>query len=407
MLLFAFIIFLPSQFGKYLFFDFSYIDGIRVDYLALVIFFNDILIFFLLLLNFKKLIKFLASKKTFFFFCLIFVNILLSKNFILSSYHLVRLIELLGVFFIGKETLEILKEKKFLLGLLVFCLIQLSLVTLQIKNQGSLQGIFYFLGERYFTLETPAIAKASLAGVEFIRPYGTFSHPNSLAGFFLLIYVFVLTDKRFNQSLVLKGMIILASSILVFVSFSKVAIVAFLIITASLVIRQLLRSSQRKEEEFLCLPCLIAKVFLPFVLSLVFLQASGDPFTLTKRLELAKNSLEIIREQPIVGVGLGNYLLGQEKYPSSFPLWLNQPVHNLFLLYFSELGLVLGGLLAFLIRKEMAKLMKKNLFLALVILLTGFFDHYWLTLPQNRLLLFFVYGSLASSFSNRKLVSKS
>lgn len=360
MLLFAFIIFLPSQFGKYLFFDFSYIDGIRVDYLALVIFFNDILIFFLLLLNFKKLIKFLASKKTFFFFCLIFVNILLSKNFILSSYHLVRLIELLGVFFIGKETLEILKEKKFLLGLLVFCLIQLSLVTLQIKNQGSLQGIFYFLGERYFTLETPAIAKASLAGVEFIRPYGTFSHPNSLAGFFLLIYVFVLTDKRFNQSLVLKGMIILASSILVFVSFSKVAIVAFLIITASLVIRQLLRSSQRKEEEFLCLPCLIAKVFLPFVLSLVFLQASGDPFTLTKRLELAKNSLEIIREQPIVGVGLGNYLLGQEKYPSSFPLWLNQPVHNLFLLYFSELGLVLGGLLAFLIRKEMAKLMKKK-----------------------------------------------
>ena len=48
-------------------------------------------------------------------------------------------------------------------------------------KQASLNGLFWWLGERTFTSSTPGIAKAVIDGRLLMRPYATFPHPNVLA----------------------------------------------------------------------------------------------------------------------------------------------------------------------------------------------------------------------------------
>jgi hypothetical protein len=131
-----------------------------------------------------------------------------------------------------------------------------------------------------------------------------------------------------------------------------------------------------------------------FIVSLIFLQATTDPLTVSKRIELVKNSLEIILRYPIQGVGLGSYLIEQAKFSSNFYLFFNQPVHNIFLLFLGEMGLVIGGFLLYqLIRYLISRhLSKEQWILIFVIVLTGFFDHYWVTLQQNFILMGLVIG---------------
>jgi hypothetical protein len=305
----------------------------------------------------------------------------------ISFYWFVKIIELLIVFSLTKKMLATLKERSILVTLLFSGLFELFLAIAQLTNKHSIQGVFYYFGERLLSLSTPGVAKAAIQGVEFLRPYGTFSHPNSLAGFFLLLYFFVLTYKKFNRYLALKYLFIFISSILVFVSFSKVAIISYLILNTSYFIL---------NTKIDCRLCKIARIIVMFVVSLIFLSATSDPLTIDKRIELMKNSLNIIVHNPIFGVGLGSYLIEQAKFPSKFYLFFNQPVHNIFLLFVSEVGLVLSG---FLLYKLISQLIKRRLtkdqwMMIFVIIFTGFFDHYWLTLEQNFLLMGLVMGAI-------------
>jgi len=56
----------------------------------------------------------------------------------------------------------------------------------QVVSGGSLGGVFYWLGERKFDYLSLGIARISWFGDQYVRAYGTFSHPNSLAGFLLV-----------------------------------------------------------------------------------------------------------------------------------------------------------------------------------------------------------------------------
>ena len=65
----------------------------------------------------------------------------------------------------------------------------------QVFKGGSLGGIFWWLGERSFNLATPGITLAQVGDHLLLRPYATFSHPNSLAGF-LLVSLLLLWGAR-------------------------------------------------------------------------------------------------------------------------------------------------------------------------------------------------------------------
>jgi O-antigen ligase len=115
-----------------------------------------------------------------------------------------------------------------------------------------------------------------------------------------------------------------------------------------------------------------------------------DTSSFTVRIKLAESALEIIKENPLLGVGAGNFVIGlsQREQIWQWLYWL-QPVHNIFLLLSSELGLLLAGFFIFTYLKLFFNSSKNWMLLACLfsITLTGLFDHYWLTLIQNQILL--------------------
>jgi len=384
-----FLLFIPTQLGKHFFLPFSYLSGVRVDYLAPTVYLTDILVLLLTVLNYKHVLKFFRNKKIIFAISLLLINIFFSKLPEISFYWFLKIVELLIIFSLTKKILTTLKEKYILITLLISGFFQLILSLTQMINKHSVQGVFYYFGERLLSLSAPGIAKASLGGVEILRPYGTFSHPNSLAGFFLLLYFFVLTYKKFDRHLALKYLFLFISSILIFISFSKIAIITFLILNIIYFIL---------NKKFDCKLCKVARMIVLFIVSLIFLSATTDPLTVNKRIELIKNSIDIIISYPIQGVGLGSYLIEQAKFSSKFYLFFNQPVHNIFLLIISEAGLVIGGFLSYQLIRFLTKkhLSKEQWILIFVIIFTGLFDHYWITLQQNFLLMGLIIGASLS-----------
>jgi O-antigen ligase len=121
---------------------------------------------------------------------------------------------------------------------------------------------------------------------------------------------------------------------------------------------------------------------------------------------LMKASFLMIKDYPLSGVGLNNFIVYLPNYWSltGFTYWL-QPVHNLYLLILSEtgwLGLLIWLWFLFLTAQRLF-LKKENKGFLLgalsIILLLGLFDHYWLTLQQNQLLLTILLGLSWSSQS--------
>ena len=377
-ILFLFLFLLPTQFGKFFFFSFSYLSGLRIDYLAYALYATDLLAITLIFFKIKYVLLFFKNKSVLFVFFLFGISIFFSFSPQIAFYKFLKILEFTSLFVVFK-TIKI-NKKIFFYPLILGGFVQLFLSLFHLINQRSIQGIFYYLGERYFTSAVPGIAKASLSGMEILRPYGSFSHPNSMAGFYLLIYAFVLgIDFRKNQ--LLKNIVLTMCIFLILISFSKVAIFSLLIVNIIFLIKTFKKS--------LCKFCSVSRVIVLFLLSLIFFYAKTDPLSVFKRLELIKNSVSLILKYPITGVGIGNYLIAQDKLASASTIFPPQPVHNIIFLLAAEVGIFLGFAIIFLIFKYFYKFKKINslIFCFAVLLITGFFDHYWMTLQQNVLLL--------------------
>ncbi len=389
LLLFSFVLFLPTQLGKHYFMDFSFLSGVRIDYLAATLYLTDILAILLVIFNLKEFTPLLKNKLSYIFLFLLILNIVFSLSPPIAAYKSIKYMEMILVFILFKNFFKNLNHgdgnenssRLILVGLLIGGVTELFLSILQLIYKHAIQGPFYYLGERYFTLSSPDIAKASLNGVEILRAYGSFSHPNSMAGFYLLIYFFALTYKRFSEDIILKYMTLFVSAALILCSFSKIPIIVFFILNLWYVISNPL--------EIKCSFCRVSRIVVIGIVSLVFLFTKGDPFTLTKRGDLFSNALTIFYHHPLFGVGQGNYLVAQNSFPIKYSYFFLQPVHNILLLFLVEGGAFLAFFSSFQLIKYFWQYKKSMFFFYLIIpvMITGFFDHYWLTLQQNMLLL--------------------
>ncbi|MEK7078829.1 MAG: hypothetical protein AAB929_02055 [Patescibacteria group bacterium] len=379
---FLFCFLLPTQLGKHFFFDFSYLGGVRIDYLAPTLYLTDIFALILILFNYKTILTFFKKKLFLWLFVFLCINALFAWSKPIFFYRFIKLFEVFALFAIFKKQFP--KYKKAIIGGFAFSVfIQSILVVSQFITRHSLQGIWYFFGERYFTLSTPGIAKAALQGNEILRAYGTFSHPNSLAGFFLLIYLFFLTNNRVTN-LVLKYAVLALCSLIIFLSFSKNVILVFLFLNTWCFLKV-------KQS---CRICTLVKILSPLFLAIIFLSAQTDPLSFQKRLTLMLQSLTIISQHISTGVGLGNYLLAQYAFPIKYPYFFLQPVHNIYLLFMAETGILIS-MIVFIRIFLLLKKYRRNisvLLILLAVLLTGLSDHYWLTLQQNTLLLGVLFG---------------
>lgn len=400
-LVFLFLFLLPTQLGKHFFLSFSYINGIKIDYLAPAIYITDLLVLPLLLLHHTIFLAHLKKYKiAFFIFGFLFaINIIQSPQPILALYSLLKIIEVYFIFFIFRRlNLSIIAVTTPLLCGAVF---ELLLALFQFTHNHSAEGLFYYFGERLLSISTPGIAKAQFLDRQILRPYATFSHPNSLGGFYLLVYSLCLLLIRFAKTykeklitLILWGF----STALLVISFSKVVILAYVGITMLFFID---RYNNIKKDGS-CVMCIVARLIVPCILALIFLQTQSDPDSLSKRIMFLQQSAHILSSTYFLGTGFGQYLYWQSTFPSPYPYFFLQPVHNIFILFLLQAGFVTTIFTLYCGIWFLRRYYRQIWFIFLVIFATGLFDHYWITLQQNMLILGVVFG-IATRIIDRRL----
>ncbi|KKT51283.1 MAG: hypothetical protein UW44_C0013G0003 [Candidatus Collierbacteria bacterium GW2011_GWB2_44_22] len=250
---------------------------------------------------------------------------------------------------------------------MISTILMILLQALETAGQSSVGGLFYWLGERTFSTSIPGLAHLSFFGYDFVRAPATFSHPNSLAGFLLVVYYLFHIKKSplWQRLVVFLGLIL---------TFSKAALLAFVLVISFHL------GSLALIGCFLLIS--VFQIFLPNLPGLF-------PFV-SDRLFLLSPVKDIFSSSPLLGVGLGGFIPSLVGHlPGSFLLPAKiQPVHNLPLLIFLETGLTGLTLLIVLVRKNLKKIVKPELLALLaIVIITGAFDHYWWTLPQNKLIL--------------------
>jgi len=397
-LFFLLVLLLPLQLGRHFWPEWSYVMGLRVDYLSPTIYLTDILVFLILGIWILENSKFQnpksnppaggqTSKSVFFlaaFFVFLFANCLLAQNQGAAFYKLLKIIEffLLGLYVVRNNYELRITDYGLTLAVIYSSLLALA----QFIKQSSLGGIFWWLGERSFNSGTPGIAKGDFFGHLLLRPYATFPHPNVLAGFVLVAFI-LSAPFAYQKNKLFFTFYFLLFTFTIFLSFSRSAWLVGLLIVLLLITRlKRLRVTGFGLALFLLLALLIK--------SPIFSEES-----FSQRMELNKISFQIIKQNPFVGIGLNNFIVNLPKLQQGQILWL-QPVHNIYLLVATETGII--GLIIFLwfLFLTFRRLFTYHfsLFASLTaILLLGFFDHYWLTLQQTQLLLVIVLGLIWSN----------
>jgi len=420
------ILFLPTQFGKHFWPNFSYVYGIRIDYLSPTLYFTDILIIGLLLSwvleslikanGFLKAIKLTSRdivKLLILFFIILFllVRVLLSNNPSAGIYGIIKFLEYVFLFSYTAKNFRNFNGFVLLSAFITGILFESLLTIAQYINQGSIGGALYLLGERSFNSQTPGIANASISGQLFLRPYATFSHPNVLAGYlvvYMTLIIFFAKQKFFKQQNVIVFTSLSLGSLALFLTMSRVSIFAWVLLLASLFAHSFWKktrmvfikkiSLRQIKNKILLLFFFITVLFiLTFPVGLRFFQFNFSEQSFVQRKILIQDSIAMFQHNPIFGVGLNNFLVNlpmvQKQYGEILYI---QPVHNIYLLVLSETGAV--GLVLFLyFLWHTYKRLKKNtnvelLALFFIVLFLGVFDHYLLTLQQGQLLFAIIFG---------------
>lgn len=385
-----FIFLLPSQFGYHFWPDWALVHGIRVDYLSPTVFATDLLFLFLLMTSFiEKRFKLVLARKNWplvfgaAFFA--FANTAHATSAMPAAYRWLKIFEMVLLILLAKKIKGLSFKKDFLAPLILSAATFSLIGILQFLKGATLGGALYFLGERNFNSLTPGISLVKIAGQDFLRPYSTFSHPNSLAGFLGVVLVFLLTNKEKVFSRIPRFVIfavILAAFIL---SFSLGAWIAFAFCLALFLT---LKRKRPLKKFAVRLPGFALGTSVLF--GLFFSDLGGA------RGELAKAAVIIFSKNPILGAGLNNFIVALPRVLTLPVAWFLQPVHNLYLLALAETGILGAGTFLFFLTNTLlaaVKAKRTDLFLALCfIVLVGLVDHYFLTLQQNLLLFAVVLG---------------
>ncbi|MCL5435585.1 MAG: O-antigen ligase family protein [Patescibacteria group bacterium] len=440
--------FLPFQTRIVFFTGKSQIFGIYSFYNTLFYYFTDLIITFVLILWFYFVIKdkfhveqrretVCVNSFLFVFWFILLISDLVSYETI-SAVSIFGLIKLFIIFLLFCFITNIVKFEKLVKQIFwlisVSSIIQGVIVIFQYFLQRSL-GL-KILGEEYIRANLPGVASFKiLFGYRWIfdqimhvsrealivRPYGTFSHPNVMGAFMafsalLSVYLLVVAHETWKKVL-LKGILSVQIFALV-ISFSRVAVLSFVIgfgifMIATIFLRargtgSLFKNNFRLAPTIFFVGCLLLGCFILF--SPQFLERTGvvsygtsNREAVEDRVLYQKIAFNMIAKRPLTGVGYQNFVSAMDEYsPVALKDYQHQPVHNIYLLIAAESGL--AGLMCFLgfifiIVKKALKKIREPLVLMLLSVFFGFlfiglFDHYPLTVQQGRLMFFLVAGLL-------------
>ena len=398
----------------------SFALGEYSDFTTLSLYFSDLLTILYIFLNFKLLKN--PNKLTTLLILWILVSSLVAWPTTYYKLLLLYSASKFVMFLVLHETIKIqtFSSKKLktlltsgLLAILVSAFISLA----QFGLQHSLGSIISHLGEPKFNSFTWNVAKISEPNYLLTRVYGTFPHPNVNSYFlatFILISCFLLYTSKKPLNKVFFGISIGFLIIILVLTFSRGTIIALF---SSLLIMLIYTLFKRKNRKYI----IGALILLLFLLILQFNVSRGRNFisdsSIQERIMQYKTSIYIISHHVVSGTGPGMYMLhAKHDLPSKTAPWDIQPVHNIYLLIASELGLVGFGLffLLFLFYlRGFYKYIKKNdpessqtailgfIFLTFS-LICGFFDHYLFTLQQPILFFWLILALFLANSKNYK-----
>lgn len=400
LLFITFIFLIPSQLAYHLWPSWAFVGGVRVDYYAPAIYFTDILIvallaIFLLRAVLTKGVRIsLRSSKILMLgtlTILVTANIYYSLLPIISLIKWMKIIELVMIvlYIKGRSTFNV---RKLLVMPLLYSVVVFGVIGIfQFYYQRSIGGLFYILGERSFTTDTIGISVVNFLGVERLRMYSTFPHPNSLAGYAGVATMLLLVSykkKIIKSGKVLFWLSILILVIVLFLTFSKTVYISIIVVACMYVLFKMNKQLFKKITKTLFLVIVVLS-FLFSIISFPVLN-EGKYKTVSERVVLANVAGKAFSENIFTGVGMNSYILqlSQRDVPTNVR-WLLQPVHNIYLLMLSEMGLPLFIVTVIALFKVLTMTLEiKSLliFPYLFILITGALDHYWLTIQQNQLI---------------------
>lgn len=392
---------IPIQLGKHFWPNFAFVQAIRVDYISPTLYVSDIAVFFLLiffLFRTKLKIRKLISNKLFIGALVVLLLGLItaiSKESVLLG--IIKFIELSFVAFYTATEVQKKDIVRIISFLALGALIQFILVVFQLISQQSLGGAFYYLGERTFSRSTPGIALFSFQNDLWLRPYGSFPHPNVLGFYFFTVFFFIVSlafslKDKMKRNISFAVALIMAIGIVL--SFSRVLILLLFIFFPLFF---LLNNRRKYVKELLVAVCLCALLVLFFLLPR-FTQTLGRDFLY--RIELVKIAWKEFLFSPFIGVGINNFYYHEIIFQKTISPTLLQPVHNIYLLILAQtgvFGLILGGVFVKRFFNSLQKKVKEPFFkgvgiLMLSVSIIGVFDHFLLTLQQGQLLLALLIG---------------
>ncbi|HVZ11235.1 MAG TPA: hypothetical protein VG941_02385 [Candidatus Paceibacterota bacterium] len=288
---------------------------------------------------------------------------------------------------------------------------------------------FQFAGESVLSPVLTGIAAFIVGGEKIIRAYGTTPHPNVLAAYlFVALYAFYqyylyerMESTRIfprwkeiilfgTYGITLFGFFLTFSRTLIGLWFGLFLIRAPIVLATEHLRRAInIPANRRRWAGILMAGAAVIGLFLvlywPYVVNRASI-SSGDEAV---QLRVLYNQEAVRGSIHWFGVGIGNFVPWLMRQDIRLPLGEYQPVHNIYLLLYSEIGLIgaviFGAFLTVLcvqwyLRTEFKKLYHLSLGLVFAgLLIAGLFDHFLLTIQTGRLLLWFMAGLIASRFS--------
>jgi len=245
----------------------------------------------------------------------------------------------------------------------------------------------------------------------WLRAYGSLAHPNVLAGFLVLgilslIYFSYYSQQRIFRIATLLSLAIMSAAL--FFTFSRSAWLGLFLAVIYIVFRLWRGRAVAYQKPltqlsiiFVLTFLLLATNFFPLLAARFSGQDRLEVKSLSERYSYTEQAINLIKDNWVTGVGLGQYtLVLHQNDGRNFPAWFFQPVHNIYLLIFAELGVLGFALFIAFILQALWQSIKVRVnetdyiwqSASLAMLFIGFFDHYLWTHYFGLILFFIIFG---------------
>jgi len=214
----------------------------------------------------------------------------------------------------------------------------------------------HILGESTLSTLLPGVAKIVSAGVVYVRVYGATPHPNVLGAVLLAgvlagwaICPNIWRSKRGrNVGLVFLGALLVFVLLLTFSRLLLISLVGAIVLLFFWVL------TEKKRDRLFSLQSLGVLALMLVVLlwalwpfwSERIIPSPGEQ-SVSLRAFYVTESVDVIKEHPWLGVGPGGGVGALQDRVHSLEPWVLQPVHSMYLVIASEIGLL--GLLSFML----------------------------------------------------------